>query len=94
MAARVQVLVVDQEHVVVRVPAVLVAPGELQRDDVAGDAEPALEPLPGRSCRDALPGGALGVDEPGEPVVEVVRDGDRDEAGRVTVCLPGRECFA
>ena len=35
----VQVLVVDEQDVVVRVPAVLVAPGELQRDDVPGDAE-------------------------------------------------------
>jgi len=34
----VQVLVVDQQDVVVRVPAVLVPPGELQGDDVPGDA--------------------------------------------------------
>ena len=90
----VQVLVVDEQDVVVRVPAVLVAPGELQRDDVPGDAEAALEPLPGRTRRDALPRVALGVDEPGERVVQVVRDGDRDEAGRVAAGLPGGECFA
>ncbi len=51
----VQVLVVDEQDVVVRVPAVLVTPGELQGDDVPGDAEPALEPLPGRASSDPLP---------------------------------------
>ena len=33
----VQVLVVDEEDVVVRVPAVLVAPGELKRSHMPGD---------------------------------------------------------
>jgi hypothetical protein len=41
-----------------------------------------------------LPGVSLGVDEPGERVVEVVRDGDGDEAGRVAVRFPGGECFS
>jgi hypothetical protein len=40
-------LVVDEEAVVVRVPAVIVAPGELQGHDVPGDAELALQALPG-----------------------------------------------
>jgi len=54
---------VDQENVKVRVPAVLVAPGELQCDDMSSDTQPALLALPGGSCRDALPRGPLGVDE-------------------------------
>ena len=60
----VQILVVDQEHVVMGVPAVLVAPGELQGDDVPGDAELALEPLPRRTLGDALPRRTLCVYEP------------------------------
>ena len=59
---RVQQLVVDKEHVVVRMPAVLVTPGELERNDVAGDAQARLEPLPGRPGRDLSPCGTLGVD--------------------------------
>jgi hypothetical protein len=45
----------------VRAPAVLVAPGELQRDEVPGDAELALEPLPGRTLSDPLPPGPLHI---------------------------------
>jgi len=82
----VQVLVVDQEDVIVRVPAILVTAGELQRVDVAGDSETALEPLPGRTLSDVLPGGPLCVNQPAERISRVVRDGDRDQAGRV----PGR----
>lgn len=59
----VQVLVVNQQDVVVGVPAVLIAPGELQRDDVPRDAKASPEPLPGRSGGDVLPCGALGIDE-------------------------------
>src|SRR5262249_38527518 len=93
-AGGVHVLVVDEEHVVVRVPAVVVAPGEFERDDVAGDAQPSFEPLPGSSGRDLLPGGTLGRDESGEPVAEVVRDGDGDEASGVAGGLPGGEGVA
>ena len=84
----VEVLVVDKQDVVVGVPAVLVAPGELQGDDVPGDAEPALEPLPGRALGDVLPRVPLSVDKLGERVVQVVRDGDGDQAGRVAFWLP------
>jgi hypothetical protein len=49
---RVQVLVVDQEDVVVRVPAVVIALGELQGEDVTGDAEASLQALPGSSSAD------------------------------------------
>ena len=73
------------------VPAVLVTPGEFEGDDVPGDAEAALEPLPGRALGDALPGVLLRVDERGELVVQVVRDGDRDKAGRVPLVGPGGE---
>jgi hypothetical protein len=41
-----------------------------------------------------LPDIAFGVDEPGKWVVEVVGDGDRDEAGRVAVWFPGGKCVA
>lgn len=44
--ARVQLLVVDEQDVVMGVPAVVVAPGELERDDVPGNAEAALESPP------------------------------------------------
>jgi hypothetical protein len=40
--ARVEVLVVDQENVIVRVPAVLVAPCELQCEDMPCQAAPAV----------------------------------------------------
>jgi hypothetical protein len=63
--AGVEGLVVDQEKVIVRVPAVLVAPDELQCDDVSGDAQPMLQALPGGSCRASLPGGTFGVEESG-----------------------------
>ncbi|MGB6454843.1 MAG: hypothetical protein WBH47_10180 [Streptosporangiaceae bacterium] len=89
-----KVLVVDQEHVVMRVPAVLVARGELQGDDVPGDAEAALEPLPGRALSDALPRVTLGPDELGERVGQVVRDGDGDQTGCVALALPGGEGVA
>jgi hypothetical protein len=42
----VQILVVDQENVIVGMPAVLVAPPEFQGDHMPGDPELALEPLP------------------------------------------------
>ena len=45
-------LVVHEQDVVVRVPAVLVTPGELQGDHVPGDPEAALEALPGRALGD------------------------------------------
>jgi hypothetical protein len=89
-----QVPVVDQQDVVVRVPAVLVAPRELQRENVPGDAESALKPLPGSTLRDVLPSVALGADQARERVVEVVRDSDRDETGRMTVCFPCGEGVA
>jgi hypothetical protein len=90
----VEVLVVDQQDVVVAVPAVLVAPGELQGDDVPRDAEAALEPLLRRTDCDALPRGPLRVDEAGERVGQVVRNRDSDEAGRVPLRLPGGENVA
>ena len=65
---RVQRLVVDEEHVVVRMPTVPVTPCELECDDVSVDAEAPFEPLPGRSGCDLFPCGPLGLDEVGEPV--------------------------
>ena len=90
----VEVLVVDQQDVVVRVPAVLVTPGELQRDDVPGDPELALEPLPGGALGDVLPRIPLRIDKLGQRVVQVVRDGDRDQARCVPLRLPGGEGVA
>ena len=78
----VQVLVVGEQDMVMGAPAVLVAPGELQGDDVPGYNEATLEALPSRAPRDSLPGVALRVQELGERVVQVVRDGDSDEAAR------------
>jgi hypothetical protein len=89
-----EVLVVDQEDVVVRVPAVLIALGELQGDDVSGDAELALQPLPGRTGRDVLPRRPFGIDQAREPIGHVVGDGDRDQARRVTLSFPGVESLA
>ena len=77
-----------------RVPAVPVAPRDLQCDDMPGDAQSALETVPGGSCRDAFPGGALGIDELGERVVQVVRHGDREQACRVAAGLPRCQCSA
>jgi hypothetical protein len=51
----VEVLVVDQEDVVVGVPAIGVAPGELEGDDVPGDPVAVLEALPGGALGDVLP---------------------------------------
>src|SRR6266851_5297156 len=90
----VQVLVVDQQCVVVRVPAVLVAPGDLQGDDVPGNAEAALEPLPGCALRHSLPRRPLGLDETRQRVTQVVRDCDRDQAGSAAPGSPAFECFA
>jgi hypothetical protein len=70
------------------VPAVLVAPGELQRDHVPGDARAALEPLPSSTLRDVLPRGPLGADKLRDAVVQVVRHGDRDQAGGVAILGP------
>ena len=38
-SGRVQVVVVGEEDMAMRVPAVLVSPGDLEGDDVPGDAE-------------------------------------------------------
>jgi len=89
-----QVLVVDEQDVVVGVPTVLIAPGELQRDDVPGDAKPPLEPLPRGPSSNALPRGSRRVDQLRELVVQVVRDGDRHQGCCVPVGFPGDECIA
>src|SRR5258708_2999359 len=91
---RVQALVLDEEHVVVRMPAVLVTPREFERDDVADNAQARLESLPGPSSRDLLPCSTLGLDKLGESVIEVMRDCDRDEACWVAGTVPCREGLA
>src|SRR5262245_54864440 len=78
----------------VRMPAVGVAPGELERNDVADDAETPFQPLPGRTGCDLLPGRTFGGDESGERVGEGVRNGDGDQAGAVALRVPGGEGVA
>jgi hypothetical protein len=85
--ARVQALVVDEEHVVVRMPAVLVTPRELERDDVADDAQP-LEPLPGRTSRDPFPSGTLGLYKLGEAAVSLKAGWSDASRGRAVFWLP------
>src|SRR5258708_8064732 len=82
---------VDEKDVVVRVPAVVIAPGDLQGHDVTGDAQPPLQALPGSSCGDLLPRRSLGINQSGQRVVEVVWHRDRYQARGVVVRLPGGE---
>src|SRR6266851_2677102 len=86
-----QVPFVSEEDVIVRVPAVLVPPCELQSHDVTRDSQPPLQSLPGASSGDLRPGRSLGFDQSGEWFAEVMRNRDgyqtRDAAGR----LPGVE---
>jgi hypothetical protein len=63
----VEVLIVDEQDVASAVAAVLIAPGELERDDVPGDLQPSPEPLPGRTLRDSLPDLTLKRDELNAP---------------------------
>src|SRR5215470_2045429 len=87
----VQVAFVDEEDVVVGVPAVVLAPGQLQGDDMTRDAQSPLQPLPGSSSGDLLPGRSLGIDKPGQRVAEVMRHRDGYQTRGIPCRLPGGE---